>query len=412
MKHWVDVGRTLQVGVFAALVVVALRLWRRQGEVAAARLAASFGLLAVVALDFWLLPDTGWQWARKLGVAAALLYPLLLHWFAVSFRRPSSTRRSFAVASTVVVVVWAFALPSIPSPGSAEPSGYAVFVVAVVVQWAVLSLAVAGRLWTAGHGLATVARRRMRTLSLGSGLLASVVLFAGLAGPRQHPALDFSLELVSLAAALLFLVGFAPPAMLRTTWRRREGGALRQAELRAMTATTAEEVASPLVEPIARMLGGSGALLADPGGRVVAAHGLEPGEAADTAARLAAAAAPGPWFRGGVLALPLRAGWLAVHASPYAPVFGGGEIALLQRLGLFNDPEYAPLIRIATCPGSPQWQGKTVAESPVKVETDTAKFSTNSVRLSGAEGSRVLSEIRVGGTRTRLVFDKTGDATN
>ena len=57
-------------------------------------------------------------------------------------------------------------------------------------------------------------------------------------------------------------------------------------------------------------------------------------------------------------------------------------------------------------------QGKTVAESPVKVETEGEKFSTNSVRLTGPEGSRVLSEIRFGGTRTRLVFEKTGDATN
>ena len=57
-------------------------------------------------------------------------------------------------------------------------------------------------------------------------------------------------------------------------------------------------------------------------------------------------------------------------------------------------------------------QGKTVAESPVKVETESEKFSTNSVRLNGAEGARVLSEIRIGGTRTRLVFEKTGDATN
>jgi len=54
VKHWVDVDRTLQVGVFAALVVVALRLWRRHGEV------------------------------------AAVLHPLLLHWFAVSFRRPTA----------------------------------------------------------------------------------------------------------------------------------------------------------------------------------------------------------------------------------------------------------------------------------------------------------------------------------
>ncbi len=53
-------------------------------------------------------------------------------------------------------------------------------------------------------------------------------------------------------------------------------------------------------------------------------------------------------------------------------------------------------------------QGKTVAETPVKVENEEQKFATNSVRMVGGQ----VTEIRVGGTHTRLVFDKTGDATN
>jgi len=54
-------------------------------------------------------------------------------------------------------------------------------------------------------------------------------------------------------------------------------------------------------------------------------------------------------------------------------------------------------------------KGKVVAESPVKVESNEAKYPTTSVRL--AAGTQ-LEEIRVGGTRTRLVFEKTGVATN
>src|SRR5439155_10878266 len=33
----------------------------------------------------------------------------------------------------------------------------------------------------------------------------------------------------------------------------------------------------------------------------------------------------------------LRAGWLVVHASPYAPLFGNDEIALVRRLGSVID---------------------------------------------------------------------------
>lgn len=51
-------------------------------------------------------------------------------------------------------------------------------------------------------------------------------------------------------------------------------------------------------------------------------------------------------------------------------------------------------------------KGKSVTEAPVKVESDGAKFSRNTVRIEDGQ----LSEIRVGGTHTRLVFEKTEDA--
>ena len=52
--------------------------------------------------------------------------------------------------------------------------------------------------------------------------------------------------------------------------------------------------------------------------------------------------------------------------------------------------------------------GKTVAETPVKVENADQKFETNAVRM---DGDRV-AEIRIGGTHTKLVFSRSGDATN
>ena len=54
-------------------------------------------------------------------------------------------------------------------------------------------------------------------------------------------------------------------------------------------------------------------------------------------------------------------------------------------------------------------RGSTTAEAPVKVENNDEKFKSNSVRLEGDQ----VSEIRIGGTHTRLVFEKTGGvATN
>ncbi len=54
-------------------------------------------------------------------------------------------------------------------------------------------------------------------------------------------------------------------------------------------------------------------------------------------------------------------------------------------------------------------RGKVVAEAPVKVESNEAKYPSTAVRLVG--GTQ-LEEIRVGGTHTRIIFEKTGVATN
>ena len=53
-------------------------------------------------------------------------------------------------------------------------------------------------------------------------------------------------------------------------------------------------------------------------------------------------------------------------------------------------------------------QGKTVTEAPVTIENDSQKYQRTAVRINGAQ----VEEIRIGGTSTRVVFDKAGNATN
>jgi len=57
-----------------------------------------------------------------------------------------------------------------------------------------------------------------------------------------------------------------------------------------------------------------------------------------------------------------RAAGQDVTLDVYPYPAGSTRLEALWRLGSFQDPEYAPLIRIATCPGHPEWQGKSVAE--------------------------------------------------
>lgn len=54
-------------------------------------------------------------------------------------------------------------------------------------------------------------------------------------------------------------------------------------------------------------------------------------------------------------------------------------------------------------------RGKESVESAVRVESGDAKFGSTSVRYANGDGKYNLKEIRVGGTKTKLVF---GEAMN
>lgn len=50
-------------------------------------------------------------------------------------------------------------------------------------------------------------------------------------------------------------------------------------------------------------------------------------------------------------------------------------------------------------------KGKQSVEAAVKVETGDNKFSSTSVRYMNSEGKMTVQEIRLGGTKTKLVFN-------
>jgi len=49
--------------------------------------------------------------------------------------------------------------------------------------------------------------------------------------------------------------------------------------------------------------------------------------------------------------------------------------------------------------------GETTVEASVKIETGGQKFNATSVRYTTEAGKAVISEIRIGGTATRLIFN-------
>jgi hypothetical protein len=50
-------------------------------------------------------------------------------------------------------------------------------------------------------------------------------------------------------------------------------------------------------------------------------------------------------------------------------------------------------------------RGKTKVEAPIAVENSDARFGSTSVRYLNGDGKFRVKEIRLGGTKTKLVFD-------
>jgi PAS domain S-box-containing protein len=340
-----DVLDIAQLVVFVGLGLISFIQWRRRGGASAGWLAATFGVLASVVIGGRFVPmssTASWvDLAVKVELAVLVLFPYFLYRFMASFDPPPRLLDAVAVGLTTATIVYTFFLGHIPQQGETyRPPIFVGYIVLLLVDWVVLSLAVAIRLWRAGRGQPTVARRRMRTLSLGSIGLAVVLVIAGTAsGSGEVTVAQVVTQVLGILSAILFLLGFAPPGIVRLAWRRKEEKQLRDAELGLMEAVSPNEVAGALLPHVSRLVGGRGAVLTGTGGEVVGAYGLDRVEAAELARTVASAT---PRDHGGalsrsVLSVPLRSGALAVQASTYTPFFGREETEMLQTLAVLAE---------------------------------------------------------------------------
>jgi PAS domain S-box-containing protein len=326
----------LQLVVYTGLFLAALINWRRRPGHASAWLVATFGVLAAVVVAGQFLPqdstDPVAHWAGKVLIATLVLFPYFLYRFTTSLIKPIAWVNLIGTALTVSVAIVALFLPPFPAQDAPTPLWLEGYLAALLVQWVFLSAVVAVRLWRAGRGQPTVARRRMRTLSLGAtGLALALVVGGEFSG---NGITEVLVQLLVLAAAPLMLIGFAPPRIVRVMWRQREEAALRQAGLSLMEATTTAEVARTLLPHARKLVGAALAILEDSDGAFVARDGLDDG-------------APGPdepsdhqaieALNGAVVSVPLRTGRLVVVTSPLTPFFGEDELSELKGLAAQAD---------------------------------------------------------------------------
>jgi signal transduction histidine kinase len=307
--------------LFAAIAVVAVRQWRREPDGRTGFWAAlAFVSLAWVIVTGRVLPEEPEALAAKVAqrfdLAVFLLFPYLLYRFSAAFYTGKRPLARFVDTLSALLVIATFSLPYLPAEGESWPWWFGLYAFAFLVHWSVLLTLVAARLWFAGRTEATVTRRRMRLLAVASiAITAALLLVAGSGGDESMAALVAGL--IGTLSAVAFLLGIAPPTSLKVAWRRPEQLRMQDAIGDLMTATTESEVAERVLEPMARIVGASGIALDAADGRRIGTYGVVDADAS--------ADARSTW------AFPF--GKLTVHTSTFAPYFGDEERKLLQTLG-------------------------------------------------------------------------------
>jgi signal transduction histidine kinase len=303
--------------LFVVLAVVGVRRWRRSRDQAALWIALSFLCLGVIVSVGRLVPShphgLGEKTLQRLLIELLVLFPYLVYRFATAFVPPSRRLQRMVGALTVGLSIWTFALPTIPAEGEPRPAGFALYIVAFLVHWGVLSIVVTVRLSRAGRGQPAVSRKRMRMLAFGAAALTVALIGAAFAGDNDS-AVALAVQIISLAAACAFLLGLEPPQMVRAAWRQPEAQRLQEAIRGLMTlATTRAEVAQRVLAPVAGLVGASEAAIYDGDGRLLARQ-ARPG--AHTNAEPVQVEEPGVVLK--------------VWTSPYAPFFGEDELRSLH----------------------------------------------------------------------------------
>jgi signal transduction histidine kinase len=199
-----------------------------------------------------------------------------------------------------------------------------------MIHWAVLSIVSARRLWRAGTAQPIVARRRMHLLALASAGLVVALLLAIFTSNRDS-AVALASGVLGFLSAVAFLLGFAPPALIRLWWRAPETARVQHAIASLFAfAQSQEEVASRVLEPAAAIVGARAIAIRNAEGKLVAAWNV-PGDAWTNLER--GREAPKLWPDAEIVELEVPGGSLVVWTSPYAPFFGEEELALLRTLG-------------------------------------------------------------------------------
>jgi signal transduction histidine kinase len=324
--------------VCATVIVVLVRLRRERRSPATSWALAVFGVLGLVlAAAFVPVKDDGSLLRHGFTVVLVcllLVVPYALLMFARSLTAVGPWTARAGLILTGALVIATLASPRFPQPGEARGTWFTVYVLLLVVGWALQSIAAARGLWSAGRGQPAIVRNRMRVLGAGALVVAADLVSSG-SSATPSTAAQVVTTLIGAFGIVLLALAFVLPDWLRASWRGADLADLAATERRLMSAVSPQEVAIASVPAVAQLFGAGGAALVDDTGAVLAAVGLEPTELVG----LNDNALEGDVIvtSGGLFACRLSIGWLVVRPGVFAPLYGRAELSLLDRVASFVD---------------------------------------------------------------------------
>jgi signal transduction histidine kinase/CheY-like chemotaxis protein len=319
--------RLVALAAFCALAVVAAARAPRSG-LGGWWAAGAFTVLSLVLLEGLVrgrveLPDL----LLTAQILLLLTFPYLLLRFTGSFRRlPHWLEVAAGLAAAAALLATAL-LPPLPEERPL-PTWAVIYLPAVLGYWFFVSSVTVVRLWTAGRGQPTVARRRMRLMSVATAALAVALLLAGVGRGADALLLDVTVQAAILASAVAFGLGFSPPRPIRMWWSQPERGRLQTATSAVLGAATVDDMAHALLPPTTGIVGGTGAALVDKSGTVAASYGSAPPVGTHLPPEQPSDPAAAPQ----IVPLGDDQGHLVVWTSTYTRFFGVEEIGLLSAM--------------------------------------------------------------------------------
>ena len=329
-EGFVDFLQWLTALAFVVLAVLAFVKWRQDRNPSSGWMAVTFATIGAVALQGRVIPEE-WETVAltKIVIIVAVFFPYSLYRFGATFSREEPRFLKIgAAALTAAVMLWGLLLPDLPEGDEPRSPVVNAFFFALLIQWVGLSLLVSIRFWREGRNEPEIARRRTRLLSIAAGLLGLAIILA-VEVPGDDPLIDAVVQLLALSSALSFYMGYLPPELIRTFWRRRALEKWRRAVTSLLQSTTEEEVTESLLPRMSEIVGAEAIALVDDHGQLIDSAGTTI-EMLGEVPELVAETAPRRTDRC-VMRFPF--GSLVLWTSPYTPFFGAEDLELLQSLG-------------------------------------------------------------------------------